>query len=92
MDNGSEFQATFHLHVLDKGVQHVYIRPATPRLSGKVERSHRIDNEEFYRMLDGVVIDDIKLFNDNRYGSPIYVAAANSAPAAAARKKGSTAG
>jgi transposase InsO family protein len=29
-----------------------------------VERSHRIDAEEFYRMLDGVVIDDTELFND----------------------------
>jgi hypothetical protein len=33
-------------------------------LNGKVERSHRIDQEEFYRMLDGVVIDDTILFND----------------------------
>lgn len=62
-DNGSEFQAGFHWHVLDKGIQHVYIRPATPRLNGKVERSHRIDGDEFYRMLDGVVVDDTKLFN-----------------------------
>jgi transposase InsO family protein len=29
-----------------------------------VERSHRIDQEEFYRMLEGVVIDDTQLFND----------------------------
>jgi transposase InsO family protein len=36
----------------------------TPRLNGKVERSHRIDEEESYRMLDGVVIDDTELFND----------------------------
>jgi hypothetical protein len=28
-----------------------------------VERSHRIDQEEFYRMLEGVVIDDTELFN-----------------------------
>ena len=35
-----------------------------PRLNGKVERSHRIDAEEFYRLLDGVVIDDTELFND----------------------------
>ena len=61
-DNGSEFQAAFHWHVQDLGIEHVYIRPATPRLNGKVERSHRIDAEEFYRMLDGVVIDDAKLF------------------------------
>src|SRR6476646_1294882 len=54
----------FHWHVLDQGIRHVYIRPATPRLNGKVERSHRIDDEEFYRMLAGVVIDDAKLFNN----------------------------
>ena len=44
--NGSEFQAAFHWHVLDKGVGHEYIKPQTPRLNGKVERSHRIDAEE----------------------------------------------
>lgn len=62
--NGSEFQGSFHYHVLDKGIGHVYIKPATPRLNGKVERSHRIDNEEFYRQLEGVVIDDAGLFNE----------------------------
>jgi transposase InsO family protein len=63
-DNGVEFGASFHWHVLDKGIGHVYIKPRTPRLNGKVERSHRIDAEEFYHLLDGVVIDDTKLFND----------------------------
>jgi transposase InsO family protein len=63
-DNGAEFQSQFHYHVLDRGIGHVYIKPATPRLNGKVERSHRIDQEEFYRMLKGVVIDDTELFND----------------------------
>jgi transposase InsO family protein len=63
-DNGAEFQSAFHWHLLDKGIRHRYIKPATPRLNGKVERSHRIDGEEFYRLLDGVVIDDTKLFND----------------------------
>ena len=62
-DNGAEFQAAFHWHLLDRGIRHVYIRPATPRLNGKVERSHRIDDEEFYRMLAGVVTDDAQLFN-----------------------------
>ena len=61
-DNGAEFQSAFHWHVLDRGIQHVYIKPATPRLNGKVERSHRIDAEEFYRLLDGVVLDDAQLF------------------------------
>jgi transposase InsO family protein len=63
-DNGPEFGASFHWHVLDKGAGHVYIKPRTPRLNGKVERSHRIDAEEFYRLLDGVVIDDAQVFND----------------------------
>jgi transposase InsO family protein len=62
-DNGAEFQSSFHWHVLDQGIGHIYIRPATPRLNGKVERSHRIDAEEFYRLLDGVVEDDTGLFN-----------------------------
>jgi transposase InsO family protein len=63
-DNGVEFQRSFHWHVLDCGIGHDCIKPATPRLNGKVERWHRIDAEEFYRMLDGVVIDDTELFND----------------------------
>jgi transposase len=62
-DNGAEFATQFHWHVLDKGIGHVYIKPRTPRLNGKVERSHRIDAEEFYRLLDGVVIDDVNVFN-----------------------------
>lgn len=62
-DHGAEFGSQFHHHMLDRGIGHVYIKPATPRLNGKVERSHRIDQEEFYRMLEGVVIDDTGLFN-----------------------------
>ena len=30
------------------GIVHPKIRPYTPRHNGKVERSHRKDNEEFY--------------------------------------------
>ena len=45
-------------------IGHVYIRPATPRLNGKVERSHRIDADDFYRLLEGVVMDDNGLFKD----------------------------
>ena len=29
-----------------------------------IERSHRIDAEAFYWLLDGLVIDDAKVFND----------------------------
>jgi transposase len=28
--NGAEFQSQLHYHVLDRGIRHVYIRPATP--------------------------------------------------------------
>jgi transposase InsO family protein len=62
-DNGAEFQSAFHWNVLDKGIQHVYIKPRRPRLNRKVERSHRIGAEEFYRALDGVLIDDADVFN-----------------------------
>lgn len=62
-DNGSEFGPQFHWHVLDKGIQHRYIRPRRPYLNGKTERSHRIDQEEFYRQLEGVVISSVEEFN-----------------------------
>ena len=63
-DNGAEFQTKFHAHVEELGIRHVYIRPYTPRLNGKVERSHRVDAEEFYQLLDKQGIsDDIRLFN-----------------------------
>jgi len=51
-DNGHEFQTKFHWHVIDLGMQHAYIKPGTPRLNGKVERSHLTDKREFYQMYD----------------------------------------
>jgi hypothetical protein len=43
----------------------VYIRPPTPRLNGQVERSHRVDDQVFYQLLDKRgVSDDIRLFNE----------------------------
>lgn len=50
-DNGHEFQAKFHWHVEDRGIRHAYIKPGSPQLNGKVERSHRSDQEEFYQLL-----------------------------------------
>jgi len=49
-DNGHEFQSKFHWHVTDLGMIHVYIAPASPRLNGKVERSHLTDHREFYQL------------------------------------------
>lgn len=58
-DRGHEFQARFHWHVEDHGIQHVYIKPRTPQLNGKVERSHRTDQTEFYQLLN--YTDDVDL-------------------------------
>ena len=65
-DNGAEFTNVFVSdlrcvakepaeHVLDKickreKIRHKLIPVATPQINGKVERSHRIDDEEFYRL------------------------------------------
>jgi len=58
-DNGHEFQAKFHWHVEDQGMKHVYIKPRSPQLNGKVERSHRTDQQEFYQLL--TYTDDVDL-------------------------------
>lgn len=58
-DRGHEWQALFHWHVEDKGIRHVYIKPRSPQLNGKVERSHRTDQEEFYQLL--TFTDDVDL-------------------------------
>ncbi len=58
-DRGHEFQAQFHWYVEELGIQHVYIKPRSPRLNGKVERSHRTDAVEFYQLLS--YKDDVDL-------------------------------
>lgn len=58
-DRGHEFQARFHWYVEDQGLQHIYIKPRTPQLNGKVERSHRTDDTEFYQLL--TYTDDVDL-------------------------------
>lgn len=58
-DNGTEFtnrlnskntakKTLFEQTLAQLGIRHKLIRPFTPRHNGKVERSHRKDNEEFY--------------------------------------------
>ena len=64
-DSGAEFQSRFHWHLESNDIRHVYIKPRTPHLNGKVERSHRVDEQEFYQLLDkDGIADDIHLFND----------------------------
>ena len=65
-DNGTEFTYRYvsdsrcmgkapAKHVLDEicereGIRHRLIPVATPQINGKIERSHRTDDEEFYRL------------------------------------------
>jgi transposase InsO family protein len=48
-DHGSEFGSEFTWHLHDLGIPHRRIPPRTPEANGKVERSHRTDEDEFYR-------------------------------------------
>ena len=70
-DNGAEFTYTrqtrndqehlFDIFCRTHGIEHKLIRPRTPRHNGKVERSHRSDNERFYRWLKFYSFDDLLL-------------------------------
>lgn len=67
-DNGQEFTYTIktdRIHPLDVllnnlNITHQLIRPRTPRHNGKVERSHRNDQNRFYNYLKFYSYDDLK--------------------------------
>ena len=52
MRNG-EYVHAFTRFLSKAGIEHKLIKVATPRHNGKVERSHRTDNEEFYVNFQG---------------------------------------
>ena len=67
-DNGTEFTYNKErikvLHPMDEfcinnNIYHHKIRPRTPRHNGKVERSHRNDNERFYSFLSFYSLEDL---------------------------------
>lgn len=45
---GETDEALFTSKCDELGIRHKLIKPRTPQLNGKVERSHRIDNDRFY--------------------------------------------
>ena len=47
VNNGHEFPFAFALAVQAVGIRPPYIKPRRPQQNGKVERSHRIDQEDF---------------------------------------------
>ncbi|MBR3580820.1 MAG: DDE-type integrase/transposase/recombinase [Lachnospiraceae bacterium] len=79
-DNGAEFthiKRTKRVHPLDiflgqLGITHKLIRPRTPWHNGKVERSHRNDQERFYDHMNFYSYEDLRvqmkryLFRSNR--------------------------
>lgn len=77
-DNGFEFikgkttKATplsmFQKRLAELGIEHRRIRPFTPRHNGKVERSHRKDNEYFYAITKFHSFEDFvkQLYRHNR--------------------------
>ena len=66
-DNGMEFTYTMNTNKIhpfdtfcnDLGIAHKLIRPRTPRHNGKVERSHRNDQQRFYNFLSFYSYDDL---------------------------------
>jgi transposase InsO family protein len=60
-DHGTEFAFAFVLAVEQAGMQHRYIRPRCPQQNGKVERSHRIDAEEFWSRHEFAGFDEAAL-------------------------------
>ena len=69
-DNGTEFTkrllpgdngpSLFETRLEQAGIRHKLIRPYTPRHNGKVERSHRKDNEYFYALHKFYSFEDFK--------------------------------
>ena len=82
-DNGAEFTnrftsqrekpTLFQVHLQDHGIHHKLIRPYTPRHNGKVERSHRKDNERFYATHTFYSFEDfsrqLKIYNYRDYNN-----------------------
>ncbi len=84
-DNGTEFTWNrekikkihpFNQFCIDENIYHHRIRPRTPRHNGKVERSHRNDNERFYSFLKFYSLDDL------RYQAKQYLKRSNNIPMA----------
>ena len=56
--SGKETLTLFQRALKEHGIRHKLIRPFTPRHNGKVERSHRKDNERFYATHRFYSLDD----------------------------------
>lgn len=70
---GSDKPTLFQVRLMEHNIRHKLIRPFTPRHNGKVERSHRKDNERFYATHTFYSFDDfakqLKLYNRREYNN-----------------------
>lgn len=66
---------------IKENIYHHKIKPRTPRHNGKVERSHRNDNERFYNTLKFYSLDDL------RYQAKLYLRRSNNIPMAVLKYK-----
>lgn len=68
---GSDKPTIFQARLKELGIRHKLIRPFTPRHNGKVERSHRKDNERFYATHTFYSFEDfakqLKVYNRRDY-------------------------
>lgn len=68
---GSDKPTLFQVNLQQHGIRHKLIRPFTPRHNGKVERSHRKDNERFYATHRFYSLEDfgrqLKIYNTRDY-------------------------
>lgn len=51
-DNGSEFLGDFHEYLEDKGINHLFTYPRSPRVNGAIERFNRTVQEECVERCD----------------------------------------
>ncbi len=70
---GSDKPTIFQIRLREHGIRHKLIRPFTPRHNGKVERSHRKDNERFYATHSFYSFEDfskqLKVYNRKDYNN-----------------------
>lgn len=70
---GSDKPAIFQVRLKELGIRHKLIKPYTPKHNGKVERSHRKDNERFYATHTFYSFEDfssqLKLYNRRDYNN-----------------------
>ena len=58
--HAKKFQNLLEKICIENGIIHKFIRPGTPEHNGKVERSHWIDQDKFYRRLKFYSLEDLK--------------------------------